>query len=70
MAYVSGNPATRKQLQEWIADGRKLTVYNPSGMFPVPDNGTVSVEGPHYPKPHRWYGTVTVEDGYITKLHK
>ena len=27
-----------------------------------------SVEGPHYPKPHKWYARVEAVDGIITKV--
>ena len=42
--------------------------YNPSGMFPVPANGQDTIEGPHYPKPHKWYARVQVAHGYIVKV--
>ena len=28
-----------------------------------PQNGEFSVEGPHYPEPHRWYARVVAKDG-------
>jgi len=43
----------------------KLAVYSP-GLFPAPVNGSCTIEGPHYPAPHRWYATAMVEDGIIT----
>lgn len=62
--YVSGNPKTKKALKEAIAAGKQHTVFAP-GLGSPPHNGTCSVEGPHFPKPHTWYGTVTIKDGII-----
>ena len=68
MAYVDGNPKTKKQLREWVNDpNRAVTVYQPGpfGNGPVPD-GEVSIEGPH--GFHRWYARVTVASGQIVKI--
>lgn len=27
--------------------------------------GTVTIEGPHYPEPHRWYASCTLKDGVV-----
>jgi len=61
MAYVQGNPKTKKLLKEWDSKGKVLTVYNPSGMFPIND-GPCVIEGPHYPKAHAWYAQCTVKN--------
>ena len=42
--------------------------YNPSGMFPVKQDGEDVIEGPHYPKPHSWYARVRVENGRVVKV--
>lgn len=65
--YVDPNFASRKALKDAIAAGKTVYVFSP-GPFPCPQNGEVSVEGPHYPKPHKWYGTVIVENGKVVKL--
>jgi hypothetical protein len=31
-------------------------------------NGTETVEGPHYPKPHTWYAKVTMKNGVVVKV--
>ena len=31
-------------------------------------DGLITVEGPHYPKPHRWYGQCTMKDGLVVKI--
>ena len=48
-----------------------VTVFNPetfSGESPTPKNGKVCVGGPHYPEPHKWYATVTLQDGEVVKV--
>lgn len=70
MAYTSINFKTKKALKEAVTNGDHVTVYQPGGMFPLDTSrGTVSVEGPHYPEPHRWYATCTVTpEGVVTKV--
>ena len=71
--YTHRNFRTKKELKTAIANGETVTVYQP-GPFGEPSerthssivyNGTAYVEGPHYPEPHRWYATVTLENGVI-----
>lgn len=45
-----------------------VTYYQPGGMFPAQRDGTVYLEGPHYPKPHRWYAECQAENGRIVKV--
>lgn len=66
MAYVRTNYRTKKEFLAAVKSGIQLEVFNPSGMFPVND-GNNTVEGPHYPEPHRWYSQVVVENGYVVK---
>lgn len=65
--YVSPNFKTKKTLKEAVAAGKRVEVYSP-GIFPCPQNGQVSVEGPHYPEAHKWYGTVVVENGIVKSV--
>jgi hypothetical protein len=67
MAYASINFKTKKALKTAVAEGKKVQVWSP-GPFPVDQNGRVSIEGPHYPEPHKWYATAIVEDGLIVKV--
>ena len=67
MAYVEGNPKTKKALKEAVASGKKLCVFS-LGPFPPKQDGVEFVEGPQYPEPHRWYAQVTVESGIITSV--
>ena len=67
--YTSINFKNKKALKEAVAAGRKISVYQP-GPFGgnEPTNGTVCIEGPHYPEPHRFYCTATLVDSYIVKV--
>jgi len=67
--YVSPNFKTKKAFKDAIASGRDVSFYHPAGMGPnAPQDGTVFVEGPHYPEPHRWYAKVTIAAGRVTKI--
>jgi hypothetical protein len=68
MAYVDPNFKSKKALKDAVASGATLRPYNPGGMFPVPSNGRITLEGPHYPEPHRWYATATVVNGVVVKV--
>ena len=38
------------------------------GPFPCPKDGNVTLEGPHYPEPHKWYAQGVVENGILVKV--
>lgn len=63
MAYVYPNYKTKKAFKEAVIRGDEMIIREntPFGN-PVFENGTTSVEGPHYPEPHRWYASVVVRD--------
>lgn len=69
MAYTDRNFKTKKALREAVANGEQITVYQP-GPFGgnLPANGTVTLEGPHYPAAHTWYATATLKDGVVVKV--
>lgn len=69
MAYTSRNFKTKKALKEAIANGEKISIYQP-GPFGgnIPKSGTVYLEGPHYPAPHSWYAQGTMQDGFLVKV--
>lgn len=68
MAYVDPNYKTKKEFKAAVVAGVKHTPYNPSGMFPTPINGPITIEGPHYPKSHTWYASCEVKDGIVVKV--
>ncbi len=67
MFYVSPNFKSKKALKEAVAAGQTVTVFAPGLGTPTRD-GTETVGGPHFPKPHTWYGQVTLKDGKVIKV--
>jgi hypothetical protein len=67
MAYVEPNYTTKKMLKAALASGTEVSVFQPGGIGTVLD-GTVYLEGPHYPRPHSWYATDTVVGGKLVKV--
>lgn len=67
--YTTINFKTKKALKEAVANGQRVSVYQP-GPFGgnEPSDGIVCVEGPHYPEPHRWYAECTLENGIVVKV--
>lgn len=66
--YTDTNFKTKKALKEAVAAGRKIACHNPGPFGQPPANGTIALEGPWYPKPHTWYATAVLENGYIVKV--
>lgn len=72
--YTHRNFLTKKDLMEAVkrnqeGRGPGITYYQP-GPFndKCPRDGTIYLEGPHYPKPHKWYAEAEVKDGVIIKV--
>lgn len=71
MAYVEPNFKTKSALKAAVAAGENITVYQPNGDITrvnIPSNGTVYLEGPHYPKPHTWYAQGTMKEGRLVSV--
>lgn len=69
--YTDRNFRTKKAIKEAIAAGQRITVYQPNGDLTgtvAPRDGTVYLEGPHYPEPHRWYAQGTMKDGVLVAI--
>ena len=67
--YCDIDFVTKKQMREYVKDGKhEVTVYQPGGMFPSATEGIVTIEGPHYPRPHKWYARVEISDGCVTRI--
>ena len=67
--YCETNFGTKKALREAIRDGQRVTIYQPGIMRgKEPTNGTVYLEGPHYPQPHKWYAEATIKDGVVVQV--
>jgi hypothetical protein len=71
--YTNTNYRTKKALRLAVADGKRVTYYQPGpyslfGGPNVPADGTIYLEGPHYPAAHTWYAQATVKGGAIVKV--
>jgi hypothetical protein len=66
--YVDPNFKTKKELKEAIKNGKRVVAFQPGGMFPGVTNGRATIEGPHYPSPHRWYASIVLEDSVVIKI--
>lgn len=79
MVYTVRNFKTKKELKEavkgWVdsLDPNKhylaIHCYNP-GLGPDLSSytGSVSLEGPHYPRPHTWYAQGEMVNGVLVKV--
>ena len=69
MSYTSIDFPNKKSVKTALAAGETVTCYNP-GLGPDLSNftGTVYLEGPHYPKPHKWYAKGQMENGRLVKI--
>jgi len=69
MPYTTKNFKTKKEIKLAIAAGDKITCYQPGPFGPkVNENGSIILEGPHYPQPHKWYGTGIMKDGFLISI--
>ena len=65
--YTTTNYKTKKALKTAVDSGEKVTYYQP-GIGDTPTDGTIYVEGPHYPESHSWYAICTAANGRIVKV--
>lgn len=67
--YTTTNYKSKKAIKDAIVAGVKITIYQP-GPFGgnEPKDGSVTLEGPHYPEPHRWYATATIKNGLVVAV--
>ncbi len=68
--YVNPDYKTKKALKLAVEVGDIVTVYQPNNIFNVepPTDGIATVEGPHYPKPHKWYAQVEIKNSKVVKV--
>lgn len=66
--YTVKNYQTKKALIEDFKAGVEIRVFQPGGMFAGQTDGNIGLEGPHYPKPHKWYASATIKDSIIIKV--
>jgi hypothetical protein len=61
------NFKTKKALREALQRGDHIEVFQPY-LGSVPQQGTISLEGPHYPQPHTWYAEGVMLGGKLAKI--
>lgn len=68
--YLRPNLKSKAAFKRAIAEGKTITVSQANDLFntQIPQNGTITFEGPHYPEPHRFYGQATLRDGKVVKI--
>lgn len=70
MAYANENFPSKKALKLAVQAGNgelgahQLTPYGRTELT----DGEAYLEGPHFPKPHRWYAKVLLKDGKIVQV--
>ena len=65
--YTAENFKSKKALREAVEAKREVRLFAPGLGSPV-ENGRETVEGPHYPQPHKWYAVVQVENGLVVRV--
>ena len=71
--YADKDYATKSELRRAVQEGNLTSqdFYQPNGDLygvTVPQTGKIDVEGPHYPKLHRWYAEVWFENGKAVRV--
>ena len=68
-AYLYPELASKAEYKRALARGDRITAEEntPWGSYPFED-GTAIFEGPHYPKPHKYYGTATLIGGVVVAI--
>ena len=62
--YCDVNFKTKKVLKAYLDAGKPVHVFQP-GPFPGPEDGHITLEGPHYPQTHKWYAQAQIKNGII-----
>ena len=68
MAYTVQNFKSKAAIKRALADKVEIGVFQLGPWGDVPKDGPVSLEGPHYPQPHSWWGTGTMKDGLLVSI--
>ena len=71
MPYTNINFKSKAAIRRALAEDQEITVYDPGiGLAHIPENGTVSLEGPHYPQPPTWSPHPTPEGDPVGARHR
>ncbi len=67
--YIEPNLRSKAAIKRALDRGVCITIYQPNNLgTPIPRDGPVTLEGPHYPEPHKWYGEGTMKDGRLVGI--
>ena len=71
--YACKNFKTKAEFKRAVASfnagtGKPVMVFSPGPFGTNPVNGIVSIEGPHFPEPHKWYARATLVAGIVVKV--
>ena len=66
--YAVKNYTSKKALVADVKAGVQVETFQPGGFFPPTRDGRITLEGPHYPQPHRWYASAIVKDGIVVSV--
>jgi hypothetical protein len=69
--YTERNFKSKKDLKAALTAGENVMVFDTAVIGALPQssiNGTVYLEGPHYPEPHRWYAQAKCESGRVVSV--
>jgi hypothetical protein len=69
MAYTRTNYPTKKALLAALAVG-PLPIFQPGPFGPNVPDGPCVIEGPHYPRPHRFYLSGYCANNHLIRLAK
>lgn len=69
MDYLYPNLSSKKAFKEALERGETIIAkqLTPFGDILI-QNETVAFEGPHFPKPHKFYGNAVVKEGKVIKI--
>jgi hypothetical protein len=68
MVHIHPDFKTKKAFLEAFKNGAQIVTFNPSGLFPNVQNGTVVIEAPA--EYHKWYCKVDIENQVVVKVYK
>lgn len=67
MSYTVKNYKTKKALIADFKAGKEIKIRTDDAVINT-SNGTIYLEGPHYPAPHTWYAMAKVVDWKIMEV--
>lgn len=65
--YLYPELASKAAYKKAIASGQEV-IAKDNHTERLVETGKVDFEGPHFPKPHKYYGTAIVENGKVVKV--